>query len=150
MPNYNRHLFFAHPGDDRQEIDEDLLALRCACSHAGPYHPPADLFETEDGTIARFEVAGCRAESLRLQLNDTVLRLIGRRRDACPHAKKSYLQMEIHYGTFERSLTLPRRVDPARVTACCRDGLLEVFLPKTSAPRSPSTTVIRIQTQEDS
>jgi HSP20 family protein len=41
-----------------------------------------------------------------------------------------YLQMEIEYGTFERTLELPVLVDESRIEAHYRDGLLTVVLPK--------------------
>jgi len=37
--------------------------------------------------------------------------------------------MEIDYGPFERMLELPAEVDPERVNAEHREGLLWVYLP---------------------
>jgi HSP20 family protein len=43
--------------------------------------------------------------------------------------------MEIAYGPFERAVPLPATVVPEAGAATCRDGLLEIVLPKaTGAP----------------
>jgi HSP20 family protein len=39
------------------------------------------------------------------------------------------MEMEIDYGPFERVLELPSDVDPDRVEAKYRDGLLWIYLP---------------------
>ena len=41
-----------------------------------------------------------------------------------------YLQMEIEYGSFERSFELPVLVEESRIEAQYKDGLLTVVLPK--------------------
>jgi HSP20 family protein len=41
-----------------------------------------------------------------------------------------YLQMEIEYGSFERTFELPVLVDESRIEAHYREGLLTVVLPK--------------------
>jgi HSP20 family protein len=41
-----------------------------------------------------------------------------------------YHRVERSYGRFERSIVLPSVVDPSRVKATYRDGVLEIQLPK--------------------
>jgi HSP20 family protein len=38
--------------------------------------------------------------------------------------------MERHYGSFSRSFTLPNTVDPTRISAAYKDGVLTVRLPQ--------------------
>ena len=39
------------------------------------------------------------------------------------------------YGRFERSFTLPRRVDAERVNASCENGVLSIVLPRAEEAR---------------
>jgi HSP20 family protein len=136
-----RHHFF-RPDLGEARADEDYFALRCSCGRPGegPYHPEADVFETAEGLVARFAVPGCRPEELELRLVGSTLRLLGNRRDGCPRRKKRFHQMEIHYGSFERSLPLPAPVDARGAEARYQDGMLEVFLPR--ARRASKRTLL--------
>lgn len=131
MSRFDRYHFFNHPAPD-MDTEEDYSSLRCVASLPARslYLPKADLFETEDALVARFEIAGCDCQDLRLRILGTALRLIAIRREHSKLAKKVYRQMEIHYGPFERTLSLPCPVDPKNTVARYRDGLLEVFMPK--------------------
>jgi len=39
-------------------------------------------------------------------------------------------QVECRYGSFVRRLTLPAAIDPDRIRATYRDGVLDIRLPK--------------------
>ena len=45
---------------------------------------------------------------------------------------------EIRRGSFYRTLTLPADVDGAKVKAKCKDGMLELHLPKTRGAKKHS------------
>jgi hypothetical protein len=49
------------------------------------------------------------------------------------------IRVERAYGSFERSLRLPTPVDPGRVTASFKNGLLVIEMPK--APEAKGTTI---------
>ena len=44
--------------------------------------------------------------------------------------EKGYYHMERSYGSFRRDLTLVNEVDPAKIEAICKDGVLTVTVPK--------------------
>ena len=44
--------------------------------------------------------------------------------------EKGYYLVESAYGSFRRELTLPTDVDPSKVEAACKDGVLSITLPK--------------------
>jgi HSP20 family protein len=108
----------------------DSFFQRCGSVSCGGWEPPADLFETQDGVIARFEIAGIRPEDLELRVAGGELHLRGVRREYCERKKKAYRQMEIRYGVFERSLILPCAVAASGAAARYSQGMLEVFLPR--------------------
>jgi len=57
--------------------------------------------------------------------------------------EEHYRRIERAYGTFHRSFTLPNTVDPARVTAEYKNGVLTVTLPfkEEAKPRTINVAV---------
>ena len=48
---------------------------------------------------------------------------------------------ERSYGSFGRTVRLPSEVDPDKVTASMKDGVLEISLPKTTVEKPEETTI---------
>jgi len=55
--------------------------------------------------------------------------------------KKKFHRIELSFGTFRRSFTLPEDADSTKVTAELRDGVLRVHLPTTPVAKSKATQV---------
>lgn len=78
----------------------------------------------------RFEVAGVRAEDLRVNVEGGVLRLRGVRRAPASEAISQLQQMEISFGPFEREIAIQAAFDSDAVRARLEEGFLEVRIPK--------------------
>lgn len=90
--------------------------------------PAADIYETEDGVVVLVELPGVQQGDIELHVEGDFLAVRGVRREICPHCKKSYRQMELRYGPFERALLLPVPVKEG--TAVFKGGILEIFFPR--------------------
>ena len=101
---------------------------------AEQWMPPADIVETESGVVAILEIPGVRAEDVDIRLEGRRLIVRGVRRPCPPAGPRSYRQLEIRHGLFERRLELPHAVLETGVCARLRDGVLEVFLPRAQKP----------------
>ncbi|MHC4871687.1 MAG: Hsp20/alpha crystallin family protein [Planctomycetota bacterium] len=136
MSFFNRHHFFAQITED-SDIVEDFFGMRNSSGTPahGPWHPPVDVFETADGIVVRFEVAGLAPQDLSVRVVGNTLQLKGVRKECCNKEKKVFRQMEIHYGPFERSVPLPCPVITDKGTAEYNDGILEIYLPKGKTAR---------------
>jgi HSP20 family protein len=97
-------------------------------THPHTWHPPTDLYETEEAFIVRVEVAGMNKEEFCVSLDDTRLDVSGSRPDIA--LIRAYHQIEIPFGNFRSTIILPAVVDGTRVTAEYHDGFLLVTLPK--------------------
>jgi HSP20 family protein len=107
------------------------------------WQPAADVFETRDEVVVRFEVAGVRGEDLRVNVAGSVVRLRGVRQTP-PSAKIDRLQqMEISFGPFEREIVIQTPFDGDAVRARLEDGFLEVRIPK----RVPTRRTLTIETE---
>jgi HSP20 family protein len=70
-----------------------------------------------------------RKEDIEISLHDGTLTIAGERKDQSSNGEKSE-RSERFIGKFRRSISLPTRVDSAKVNAGYRDGILTVTLPK--------------------
>jgi len=101
--------------------DEDLVS--------GTWVPPVDVAETQDKILVRAEVPGIRQEDISIEFENGLLTLRGERKIEKTEGV-TWHRVERIYGNFSRSFTLPRSVDPEKITASYREGILEVEVPK--------------------
>jgi HSP20 family protein len=92
------------------------------------WSPAIDVYQDKDQFTVVAEVPGLKKEDLNLSLHDGVLTISGeRKREEKP---EQGFRSERFVGRFQRSITLPASVDPKKVKASYKDGLLKVVLPK--------------------
>jgi len=103
---------------------------RPATSAAGAFSPALDVEETEDAFNLHVELPGVAAEDVDVSLEENVLTISGERRFYDEKQADGFRRIERHFGRFHRAVRLPDRVDPDRVAASYRDGLLMISVPK--------------------
>ena len=109
----------------------------------GSWSPVSDVVETDDSIIVTAEVPGLEQDRIEIKLSDNVLTLAGERTvDRNPDSDQ-YHRVERAFGPFSRSFTVPVSVDPEKISANYREGVLKVVLPKRSegAPRKITVRV---------
>jgi HSP20 family protein len=108
------------------------------------FSPAVDIYEDQEGVTLTAELPGIEAKDVDLRIENGVLTLRGQRKLEREESKQNYGRVERAYGTFSRSFTLPPTVDPDKVRAEAKNGLLNIHLPKReeSKPRA-----IRVQVQ---
>jgi HSP20 family protein len=92
------------------------------------WEPAVDIYQTPDGWLIKFDLAGVRPEDIRVSVRGRRLSVAGTRRDQMQEAGARYYRMEISYNSFQRTIELPEEVDSGRVGSEFRDGMLLVKL----------------------
>lgn len=115
---------------DFDRVFEGLFGSADGAARARRWAPDIDLFETEDAFVLRADLPGLSHEDIELELTDNVLRLSGERRSESEEKVEGYYRFERSFGSFSRSMHLPKGVDPESVTASFDRGVLEVSIPK--------------------
>ncbi|NLI55364.1 Hsp20/alpha crystallin family protein [bacterium] len=115
----------------RREIDrmfEDFLPTR----REGELMimPKIDLFETDNDVILKAELPGLKKDNIDVTVTEDEVHLKGERKEETETKKGNYVRKEINYGKFERVVSLPAEVDPEKVQAEFKDGVLEIKMPK--------------------
>jgi HSP20 family protein len=92
--------------------------------------PAMDLVESGDHFVLRADLPGLSEEDVRIELEDSTLTISGERKAEHESRDEGFHRVERAFGTFSRSLTLPKGVDPEAVSAAFDRGVLEVRIPK--------------------
>lgn len=105
------------------------------------FHPPMDVYETEDNLMVVMEIAGMKKEDFQVYVQEDLLSISGTRTEVSPSPKTHLHQMEIDYGYFERTLRIPFQVKAEEIKATYRDGFLIITIPKKSESISKTVEV---------
>ena len=92
--------------------------------------PACNAYEDEHGFWIQAALPGMDRKDIEISVEDGVLSLRGERKDDTTDQTRTYFVREVGWGAFSRSFRLPTNVDPNKVTAHYRDGILTVQLPK--------------------
>jgi HSP20 family protein len=96
---------------------------------AGFQSLPVNVWETPEGYQAALLAPGLDEETINVTVHDDTLVIEGELQFSVPEGSKAIWQ-EFGPSKFRRSLRLGSAVDPARVEAMFRGGLLLVTMPK--------------------
>jgi HSP20 family protein len=107
----------------------------------GAWAPDVDIAETREALTIRAEIPGIDPKDIQLTLDNGVLTLKGEKRQSMEHKDERLYRSERRYGSFVRGVRLPATVDPAKVTATFRNGLLTVTMPKTAEARGKTIPI---------
>ena len=105
------------------------------------WEPAIDVYETDTDIVVLVEIAGLTPEDINVNIEGKKLAIKGERSDTKTNVKRSFYQVEIRRGSFERQITLPTTVDPNQTRAAYKDGLLEIVLAKVQERESPSVRI---------
>ncbi len=118
---------------------EDRLGLRAGESLG--WTPACDIFEDGEAVTLRFELAGVEPKDVEIRYENGVITLRGERKMEKEERKDNYHRVEMSYGAFNRSFSLPAAVDAEKIRAEAKNGVLTVTLPKKAEAKPRPITV---------
>ena len=107
---------------------------------AGGTHPPINVFRKGDDIVAIVEVPGVRKSDLDIKIERNTLRISGSKSVEYDDKVAAH-RRERAAGRFDRAVTLPIDIDPDKIRAECRDGILALYLPRAERDKPRSITV---------
>jgi HSP20 family protein len=105
-----------------RDIDDDVSM--CA------WRPAVDIYETGNGLVLKAELPGVKKEDVSVEIKDNVLTLKGERAEDKEVDEDNYYRRERCFGTFQRSFNLEQSIQPEKIKAKFKDGILEVEIPR--------------------
>lgn len=119
----------------RNEIDRlfqyPFSALTQGASFFEGWTPALDIYEDKDKYVAKAEMPGMKKEDIDVSLEGNTLTVSGERKQEEEKKEGDTYRAERFFGRFQRSVTLPAAVDPNKIEATYKDGVLTVTVPKT-------------------
>jgi HSP20 family protein len=92
--------------------------------------PPVDIYQTnEHELVLKAELPDMTREDIDINIENFVLTIRGEKKVAGDVKEEQFHHVERRYGTFSRSFSLPQTVDPHKVAAEYKQGVLTVRLP---------------------
>ena len=105
------------------------------------FAPRLDVSETDKEYVVSAELPGVAEKNVHVTVNDDMLTIKGEKNEEREETKRDYFRQERAYGSFCRTIPLPRTVEQDRVVATFKEGVLTVELPKA---KEAQTTTRRI------
>lgn len=90
-----------------------------------------DLVENEDTFVVTADLPGLKREDIEITFDQDVLTIKGETRVEEEREEAKMHIRERRFGSFVRSLRMPRVIDADNINADYTDGILKVTLPKT-------------------
>jgi HSP20 family protein len=93
-----------------------------------------DMYQTDEELVILSAIAGVKPEDLNLYLEGDVLFIEGERKKPIEEVGDYFLQ-ECYWGKFSRKIVLPVEINPEKISASFKDGILTIRIQKISKER---------------
>lgn len=88
-----------------------------------------DVYQTENDLVIQSAIAGVKPETLDVIMEKDIIAIKGAREKPFEETG-DYFSQECYWGSFSREVILPAEVDPNKVMAELKDGILTIRIPK--------------------
>lgn len=119
---------FGFPRDFQRLFDDFLPQGRG--SDGGFFNPDVDVAETDKEIRISVDLPGVDQKDVDVSLEDDLLVIRGEKHDERTEDRGDYKMSERSFGSFQRALRLPVRIDPEKIRANFDKGVLKVMVPK--------------------
>jgi len=89
-----------------------------------------DVYETPDDVIVKAMIAGVKPDDLDVSITRDIVTIEGNRQDDDAVYGEGYQHQELYWGSFSRTILLPKEIEPEEAEASEKHGLLLIHLPK--------------------
>jgi len=103
--------------------------------------PAIDVVREDGHLVVRADLPGIKPEEVKIEVEDDILTVSGEHRESKVEKDKRYVRRERRYGSFSRSMTLPKGVTAKDIKARTHNGVIEVTIP---LPKEVKKEAVRI------
>jgi HSP20 family protein len=141
LTRYDPFRDLARLQDEMSRLFDERLTPATAESMG--WTPACDIFEDTDEVVIRAALAGVDPKDVDIRFENGTLTLRGERKMEKEDKKDSYHRVEMSYGAFTRTFSLPTTVDAEKIHAEARNGVLVIHLPK-RAEAKPKAIQVKV------
>ena len=105
------------------------------------WFPSLDFSETKSDLVVKAELPGIDPKDIDISLNEGILTIKGEKRQEKEEKEQGYHLVERSYGSFARSIRLPREVQNDKINASYKNGVLKITLPKSEEAKKKEVKI---------
>lgn len=122
---------------------QDSVARLFSEPNTRPWTPAVDVFENENDLVLKADLPEVDPKDVSIEVENSTLTLKGSRKFEEAQNGRGYHRIERSYGSFVRAFSLPETVDPEKVKADYKQGVLTITLAKKEVAK-PRTIPVEI------
>ncbi len=119
----------------------DPFGMEHTAGRFGLGGPRLDLAESDHDVVVKAELPGIDPKEVDLRVEGNMLTIRGEKKQEKEEKRRDYHYVERQYGSFHRSVQLPSTVDPDKVEAAYKDGVLTITIAKRAEARARRISV---------
>jgi HSP20 family protein len=104
--------------------------------------PAVDIKEEEGRFLIHADIPGVNPDDIDVSMEDGVLTIKGEKNTEAKTEKDSYKRVERIYGSFYRRFSLPDTANNEAISAKCKNGVLDIVIPKREAVKPKKISVV--------
>jgi HSP20 family protein len=103
--------------------------------------PSLDVSETKNELVVKAEVPGLDPKDIDISLSDGLLTIRGEKKQEKEEKEANYHLVERSYGSFTRSVQLPKEIQSEKISASYKNGILKITLPKSEEAKKKEVKI---------
>ncbi len=107
------------------------------------WYPLTNIYENKDGYRVVMDVPGLTNDDLNIEFKESSIIISGERKEDLKIKDETCHMAETPFGRFSRTFMLPNSIDPKKIDASLKNGVLEIKIAKaeTAKPKSIKISV---------
>ena len=114
----------------------DFPFMEMTLSGEKEWTPRLDVIDTDKTVEVKADLPGLDRKDIDITLDRDTLTIKGEKKHEEETKERHYYRVERRTGTFYRTIRLPAEVNPEKIDATFKDGVLTVTLPKLEGRKS--------------
>lgn len=98
--------------------------------------PAAELTINDENLVLKLELPGVKPAEINIEATAKNISISGERKSETTEETEGETRSEFRYGSFQRVIALPARIQNTEVQAEYKDGILHLTLPKAEAEKN--------------
>jgi len=107
--------------------------------------PAVDIKEDADKFVIQADIPGVKPEDIEISMEAGVLTVKGEKKSEVKTEKEGYKRVERIFGSFYRRFSLPDSANGDAINAACKNGVLEIVIPKREAVKPKRINVTSVE-----
>ena len=126
---------------DFDRLFDDFFLFKPTSLFENKWNPVIDVEEDKKTIHVTAEIPGIDEKDLDVRIENNYLILSGEKKEEKEEKKENYLFSERTFGSFHRSIALPKGINTEKIKARYKKGVLKIEIPKEGTEEPKKITI---------